>query len=121
MSEPIARLAFTFTPEQHAAIVTIEGEIDLSNVGEIGDQLEEIANRVVSLVLDLTRAEYLDSQALLLLHRLASGHRSGDYELTIVAPAGSVAASLFAITGMQDLVPVITSVDQIQPVRSDPQ
>lgn len=121
MTEPIARLTLTYTPERHVAVVMLEGEIDLSNVAEIGEQLAEIAARVDSLVLDLGLIVYLDSQALLLLHRLAAGYRAGNYELTIVAPGGSVAAALFAITGMAELVPVVTAVDQIRPVASDPQ
>jgi anti-anti-sigma factor len=81
------------------------GEIDLSNAYalqvQIKAQIAELGPERV--VLDLTDVSYIDSQGMMLLLEVASTLRARRAPLELVAPPGSVAARLLAVSHVDDL------------------
>ena len=80
--------------------VTVIGEIDMSNVEDLHDQILEAVGQVESVSLDLSPVGYIDSQGLRLLKRIADRLALAGIELTVIAPPESVAGQLLAITRM---------------------
>jgi anti-anti-sigma factor len=88
-------------------IAVVEGELDASNVAEIGERLRApLSNRSAALVVDLGEMTYIDSAGLNLLFELASelGHRQ--QRLHLVVPPDSNIARMLAIAGLPSVVPV---------------
>lgn len=70
-------------------IASIIGEIDISNVDKVGDELNALPNAARGLVVDLSKADYLDSSAISLLHDLALRLRQRSQQLVIASPHDS--------------------------------
>jgi anti-anti-sigma factor len=87
-------------------IAGLRGEIDLSNVPDVEDQLTEIGRAAEVLVVDLTNLEYIDSAGFGMLERLGR-----NLELRVVVPDGAVIRRAFVVTGMAAIVPVFEAVD----------
>jgi anti-sigma B factor antagonist len=103
MSEPLARIESE--SRDRTLQLTVSGEIDLSNAATLQAQIkahiaEADPQRVI---IDLSRVEYLDSQGMMLLLEIASTLLERETPLELVAPAGSVAADLLALSHLQDL------------------
>ena len=81
----------TVSVRDHDGIViaSISGEIDISNIDRVADQLNALPNAALGLVVDLSQAEYLDSSAISLLHDLAVRLRQRSQKLVIASPHGS--------------------------------
>lgn len=83
------------------AVAQLDGEIDLSNAGEIYD---EIANAVgsddLALVVDLTRVTYLDSSAMRLLLRIADALRRNRQQIAVVVAPHGIAKTVLDVTGV---------------------
>jgi anti-anti-sigma factor len=76
----------------------LDGEIDMANVDDLHARiLAELDDRTRVLVIDLARVTYLDTLGLRLLVKLAGLPQPA---LTVVAPPGSIAAHLLAITDL---------------------
>ena len=89
------------------AVAAIEGEVDSSNVAEIGRRLREtLTNKSVALVVDLARTSYLDSAGINLLFALGAELRKRQQRLHLCVPAGSPIARMLAITGIESAMPV---------------
>jgi anti-anti-sigma factor len=107
--EPLARLEVEQPdglPEGHVR-VALTGEIDLSNARDLGTSIDEVVDRASALTIDLTGVDYMDSQFMRVLDRLASRHARGELSVTLVAPAAGIAAGLLRLTGVDRLVPVV--------------
>jgi anti-anti-sigma factor len=94
--------------ERDAFVVRLVGEIDLSNAGAVETRLVDLlrtdpANR---LVLELSDVEYLDSAAFAAIERLSRTAR-----LSIVLSPSSSIHRAVAISGLGELVPVVTTLD----------
>jgi anti-anti-sigma factor len=82
-------------------VARLEGEIDASNVAEIGDRLRSLlTNRSVSLVVDLSDTTYVDSAGINLLFALGEEMRGRQQRLVLVVPEGSPIARMISITGL---------------------
>jgi anti-sigma B factor antagonist len=71
-------------------VVSIRGEVDLSNATEVRDAIGQVASADVTvIVVDLSETGYLDSSGIAMLFRLAErlGHRR--QELRLVVPPDS--------------------------------
>jgi anti-anti-sigma factor len=95
--------------EGHAdvPVAVLEGELDASNVGEIGERLRApLTNRSTALVVDLAETTYIDSAGINLLFELAAelSHRQQRLHLVVV-PVSNIARML-AIAGLDSAVPV---------------
>jgi anti-anti-sigma factor len=89
------------------AIATLEGEVDASNVREIGERLRGLlTNRSTTLIVDLTETTYLDSAGINLLFALASELEHRQQRLQLVVPESSHIARIVSIAGLSTVVPV---------------
>jgi anti-sigma B factor antagonist len=84
--------------------VALEGEHDLSTVATLEDELAAIFAQGTSVVIDLSGATFMDSSVLrqlVLAQRRVDGN---DAEvLVLVAPAGSFAARMFSLVGVEHM------------------
>lgn len=81
-------------------VAAIEGEVDASNVGEVGTRVRDlVTNRSVALVVDLTATTYLDSAGINLLFALDAELRERQQRLgLVIAPPIARMASISGLT-----------------------
>lgn len=91
MSGPLAEVVFE--EERDLAVVALRGEVDLSNVGEIGEAIRRRVPGSREVMLDLSDVEYLDSAAIAML----DGLRQAGITAHLVAPPDCAAARLLAM------------------------
>jgi anti-sigma B factor antagonist len=88
------------------SIAAIEGEIDASNVHEVGERLRTlVTNRSTALVVDLTDTTYLDSAGINMLFTLGTALKERQQGLKLVVPTSSPIARMLSITGLDTEVP----------------
>ncbi|MEA2384857.1 MAG: hypothetical protein QOH72_4828 [Solirubrobacteraceae bacterium] len=88
-------------------VARLQGEVDASNVKEIGDRLHGLlSNRSVALVIDLSATTYLDSAGINLLFALAEELRGRQQRLALVVAERSPIARMVTLTGLDQTVPV---------------
>jgi anti-sigma B factor antagonist len=93
-------------------VASIEGEVDASNTGEIGDRLRRmLTNRGRALVVDLTATTYLDSAGINLLFEVANELRERQQRLHVVIAEASPIARMLAITGLGAIVPTYPTLE----------
>jgi anti-sigma B factor antagonist len=88
-------------------VVSIRGEVDLSNATEVRDAIGQIASADVTvIVVDLSETGYLDSSGIAMLFRLAErlGHRR--QELRLVVPPDSPLRAALELTNLPQTIPV---------------
>lgn len=88
-------------------VVSIRGEIDLSNAAEVRDAIGRVASDDVSvIVVDLSGTDYLDSSGIAMLFRLAErlGHRR--QELRLVVPPDSPIRTALELTNLPQTIAV---------------
>jgi anti-anti-sigma factor len=69
--------------------VSVLGELDISNVHQLRDAAMQIPNAALGLVVDLTRATFIDSATIGLLFELRQGLGRRSQALRVVCPPGS--------------------------------
>jgi anti-anti-sigma factor len=90
-----------------AVLVTLQGELDLSNIGAVETQIvEQFAPPVQQVVLDLAGVTYLDSSAFAALERV---RRSGP--VTVVLPKTSLVHRAVMLSGLEHILTVVESID----------
>jgi anti-anti-sigma factor len=88
-------------------VARLQGEVDASNVKEIGDRLRSLlSNRSVALVVDLSATTYLDSAGINLLFALAEELRGRQQRLALVVGEASPIARMVSLTGLDQTLPV---------------
>jgi anti-sigma B factor antagonist len=88
-------------------VARLQGEIDASNVKEIGDRLRSLlTNRSLALVVDLSRTTYLDSAGINLLFMIGEELRARQQHLQLVVNDGSPIARVIVLTGLDQSVAV---------------
>jgi len=88
------------------SIATVAGEIDASNVHEIGERVRAlVTNRNTALVVDLTDTTYLDSAGINLLFELAAELADRQQRLRLVVPGSSPMRRMFTIAGLTGAIP----------------
>jgi anti-sigma B factor antagonist len=93
-------------------VARLAGEIDASNVDDIGDRLRSmVSNRSFALVVDLSDIEYVDSAGINLLFALGEEMRSRQQRLAIVVRDGSPIARMISLTGLDRTVPTLPTLD----------
>lgn len=108
MSEPLAQI--DVVDHQGQPLLRIVGEVDMSNVRAVADELRIGIGTASTAIVDLTGLGFLDSQGLRMLHRLVDERARAGSALVIVAPPTGVAGSVLALTGMDkdlDVRPVL--------------
>ena len=86
-------------------VLTVHGELDLSNVDALDRHIEN-AGRRGGLALDLSGVAYLDSSALRTIFR------PRDFRVVLVAPEDSAADRLIALAALQSVLPRVASVPE---------
>src|SRR5262245_20877157 len=99
-SHGAAIVSITGAPTQ---TVRIEGEVDLANTFEITQRVSQAhAPDVEHVVVDLTDTTYLDSAGLAMLVRISTRLAAARTPMTVVAPPGSAAHRVIALSGLMD-------------------
>jgi anti-anti-sigma factor len=94
-------------------VARVEGEIDSSNVAEIGSRLRALlANRSLGLIVDLTPTMYLDSAGINLLFVLGEELRVRQQRLYLVVGPLTPISRMIALTGLDQTHPTFATVDQ---------
>ena len=105
MTTALARMVEEWHDE--VPVARLEGEIDASNVHEMGERLRSLlTNRSVALVIDLSATTYLDSAGLNLLFALGEELRGRQQQLGLVVTEGSPIARMISLVGLDQTVPV---------------
>lgn len=86
-------------------VVSLTGELDLTNARELEERLRAAAPEKSVLVLDVSRVVFIDSAVLHVLFRLA--RTRGDGRLVVVLEPGAPVARAFDIVSMKDAVRVV--------------
>jgi anti-anti-sigma factor len=104
----------TFELHGDTVIARLRGEVDLSNEASVKERLiGSVPNTAAALVLDLSETDYLDSSGVRLIFELAHRLRSRGQKLDLVVPSESVINRLLAVTEMERVVPMSSSVDAL--------
>jgi len=103
-------------------VARVRGEVDASNVKEIGDRLRSLlSNRSVAMIVDLSATTYLDSAGINLLFTLAEEMRSRQQRLALVVADPSPIARMVALTGLDRAMPVHRTLPEaLGDLRDDP-
>jgi anti-anti-sigma factor len=93
-------------------VVRIDGEIDISNWLRVASTITTAADREgPGLVVDLRRTRYLDSSGVRLLFDARRRLHNDDRRLVLVTEVGTPAESVLRHTGLLDVVPTVTTVE----------
>ena len=102
--------------EAHGGVLLarLRGEVDLSNVPSVREQLlAAIPNTATAVVLDLSETDYLDSSGVRLIFELAERMRTRGQKLELVVPEESFIKRVLVLTEVQRVVPIAGSVDAV--------
>jgi anti-sigma B factor antagonist len=86
--------------EDGRVVIRLSGEIDLTNVGRLEEQIEGAIADARDVVIDLTEVHFLDSGGLRLLSRVSTAAADHNQSFVVVAPPDSIARSVIDIAGM---------------------
>jgi anti-anti-sigma factor len=95
------------------AIAVLDGELDVSSVGEVAVKLRRLVqNRELRLVIDLAQVSYLDSAGINLLYAVGGELRARQQDLHLVVVPGSPIGRTLAIVAADRAFPVHASLDE---------
>jgi anti-anti-sigma factor len=100
------------TVADNVVVVTLSGELDLTNAHELEERLDDSAAADVLLVVDLNRVVFIDSAALHVLFKLA--RRRGREHLALLAAPDAAVARVFEIVGMKDAARIAASLNDLE-------
>lgn len=86
-------------------VIALEGEIDLSNAADVEAEIRQALDDESRIVIDLTRAAYIDSAGARLLFALA---RSLGERLSVVIPDESPLLRVLTLVGLPKVVPIVS-------------
>jgi anti-anti-sigma factor len=109
---PVELAAVEVCDAEVAPVVTLRGEVDLSNAASVRQRIvEALPHGAGGLVLDLTATTYLDSSGIRMLFDLAAGMEARRQRLVLVLTETALVRRLLVLTKLDDAVPVRASVD----------
>jgi anti-anti-sigma factor len=93
-------------------VARLEGEIDLSNVGEIRSALlREMRSDILGLVVDLTEVGYLDSTGIQVIFDVREHLNTRGHEMRLVVPEGSTISKILELVGAFSVVGIVSTED----------
>ena len=103
----------TVTVSEHGAslIVSVAGELDISNIDGVAETIHALPNTEEGLLIDLAAVRYLDSSAVSLLHDLAMRLRSRAQQLVVVSPPGTPPRRILDLTALYVNAPLADDMD----------
>jgi anti-sigma B factor antagonist len=109
----VTRLAqLDFDERGDVVIARLAGELDLSNVHDIGDGLNAAVTRdTAGLVLDLSELTHLDSAGVRLLFDLRGRLATARQRLAAVVPEGAPIREVLDLAAVPGAVPLFTRLD----------
>ncbi len=95
-------------------VVSLSGEIDLSNAGMIKRTIaESISNQVIELVIDLGEVRYLDSAGIAMLFDLSRRLAEHEQRFTLVVPSGSLIRRSLEANGWPPKFPMVENINEV--------
>ena len=86
----------------HIVIATVEGEVDVSNRGDLTSQLvDAIANSATGLLLDLSGLEFMDSSGVHMLYQLADRLATRQQRFAVVLPPNRPPRRAIELSGIE--------------------
>lgn len=104
--------AIAFGQAERATIVTIEGEIDLSNAEHVHDELMARVGGSPWLVVDLLHCSYVDSAGLGVIARVDARCREVGVGLRLVVEPASGIERVLSMTRLNEVLYVDKSLDE---------
>lgn len=89
-----------------ALVVSIAGEVDISNIDDVAAVIYAQPNSEEGLVIDLAEVSYLDSSAVSLFHDLAMRLRGRAQRLIVVSPPGTPPRRILELTALYVNAPI---------------
>jgi anti-sigma B factor antagonist len=103
-----------FEPHGEVLLARLSGEVDLSNVFSVREQLlAAVPNTATSLVLDLSDTAYIDSSGVRLIFELAQRMRVRGQKLELVVPDDSFIKRVLLLTQVERVVPIAGSIEEL--------
>lgn len=93
-------------------VAHLAGEVDVSNVAFIEQELETASGRDRLFVVDLSRTEYFDSAGIRMLFTLAARLKNRRQDLRVIVPRGAIVRRVLEITDFVRAVPVFETRDE---------
>lgn len=104
MSE-LARV--TVNDEESLRVVTVAGEVDVSNAESIGDEaLAGLPNAAFGMVMDLTLLRYVDSAGIAVVFEMAERLLRRGQSLALVVPGSSPIRRSLEVTRIDEIAPI---------------
>jgi anti-sigma B factor antagonist len=94
-----------------AVVITIAGEIDLSNAPTVRAEITDAIEAGGDVVIDLSTTNYLDSTGVRLLFDLVQWMQSRDRRLMLVVNNEAIVRRVIVLTKLDDAVPVHATLD----------
>jgi anti-anti-sigma factor len=118
----VTRLAQVgFDDRGDVVVAHIAGELDLSNVHDIGDALNAtVTSGTAGLVLDLSALSHLDSAGIRLIFDLRGRLATGRQRLTAVVREGAAIREVMDLAAVPASVPVFATVDDAVAAAASP-
>jgi anti-anti-sigma factor len=107
MSEDLAKVDVRRTDGR--VVISVSGEIDMSNVDELGRAIDDAVVDATSLIIDLRSVDYMDSQGIRGLHDISRRLAKSSVDLVVVAPRHTVAGELLRLTSLDAMIRVTDS------------
>jgi anti-anti-sigma factor len=109
----VTRLAqLDFDERGDVVIARLAGELDLSNVHDIGDGLTAaVTSSTAGLVLDLSALTHLDSAGIRLLFDLRAQLATARQRLTVVVPDGAPIREVLDLAAVPAALPIFAELD----------
>lgn len=100
------------TDHGNAEVATVTGEIDLSNTQSIRRVVTQaMSNKLLVLILDLSRVDFFDSAGIQLIYQLREDLRARGQVLQLVIPSTSPTNDALRLTGLPRHVEVLATLD----------
>lgn len=115
MTTPVS---ISITIHGDVPVARVEGEIDLSNIGEVHSAVAAaVTNATRAFVVDLSGTTYLDSRGVHFLFELAERMARSQQRFSVVVPAGAPIRKLLVLTHLDQVVPIHESLaDAVGPL-----
>ena len=99
------------TSEPGVAIVTLEGEHELYTATKLQRRLHALVGEGVGIVVDLSRATFLDSSivSVLLQTRDEARKAGAPFSIVIDDTTGESVRRMFDVTGLNSILPIVDS------------
>lgn len=89
------------------AVARLQGEIDLSNARDLGEELLEAApGTVAGLIIDLEDVQYVDSAGVRMLFDVVRQLEAKRQAVAVSIPESTPIKTLLKVTGVHEVIPV---------------